>query len=135
IVAEQEIVYSRGFGISALDSEYATVTPNTIFSIQDVTTNFTALSLVHLEENTSFKLDIPIVEYLPYFRTKIGAYDQITTRHILSHTAGFPENVELFCYWMKVSVALPKICRNTEVYLTVFRISRKLWRICRHEKI
>lgn len=93
IVAEQEIVYSRGFGISALDSEYATVTPNTIFSIQDVTTNFTALSLVHLEENTSFKLDIPIVEYLPYFRTKSGAYDQITTRHILSHTAGFPENV------------------------------------------
>lgn len=93
IVSRNEIVYCQGFGMTSLDSHRTLVNGDTVFSIQHVTKSFTAMALIHLEENTDFSLDVPIIEYLPYFRTKSGAYDKITTRHILSHTAGFPETV------------------------------------------
>ena len=39
-------------------------------------------------------MDDPVVNYLPYFRTKNKEEsDTITIRHILSHTAGFPSDL------------------------------------------
>src|SRR5699024_6549163 len=93
IIDKCEVVYSQGFGAYDADIPYNLVTSDTIFSIQGITESFTASALVHLEEHHStFRLDVPVVEYLPYFKTKTGDYENITTAHLLSHTAGFREN-------------------------------------------
>ena len=93
IVSNGEIIYKQGFGTVSVDNPFARATADTLFPIADITKNFTATALVHLEETTSFSLDVPVIKYLPYFRTKNGAYDKITTKHILSHTAGFPNDI------------------------------------------
>ncbi|SHG51492.1 serine hydrolase domain-containing protein [Ornithinibacillus halophilus] len=93
IVKDNQILYSQSFGSTSIESPQNRVNADTIFSIQSITKSFTAMALLHSEENTNFSLDDPIIRYLPYFRTKSGNFDEITTRHILSHTAGFPENV------------------------------------------
>lgn len=95
VVSKGKVIYSQGFGMTSIDENRSIVTPETIFSIQSITKSFTASALVHLEQETDFCLDAPVVKYLPYFRTKHGPYDQITMRHLLSHTAGFPEDLWL----------------------------------------
>src|SRR5690625_4282625 len=72
IIADGEMIYAQGFGTPDLENPYAMVTPDAVFSIQSITKSFTASPLVHLEETTSFSLDTPIIEYLPYFHTKNG---------------------------------------------------------------
>jgi len=92
IIDNGEVVYSQGFGTYDADTPYNLVTEDTLFSIQGITESFTASALVHLEEHSTFQLDTPVVEYLPYFQTKRGDYEKVTTAHLLSHTAGFREN-------------------------------------------
>ncbi|WP_197431600.1 serine hydrolase domain-containing protein [Lentibacillus sp. JNUCC-1] len=93
MTANGNTVFVKGFGVRQINDLYSRVNADTIFSIQSLTKSFTASALVHLAEHTDFNLDRPVIDYLPYFRTKSGAFHEITTRHILSHTAGFPEDV------------------------------------------
>lgn len=92
LVSKGELLYAEGFG-KLHASSHEDVTPETVFSIMSITKSFTSTALVHLQENSDFDLNQPIKEYLPYFRTKDGQEDKITTKHILSHTAGFPEDL------------------------------------------
>lgn len=92
IVSKGEKILSKGLGKlnanSAID-----VTPDTIFSIMSITKSFTASALVHLQENAEFELNQPVKDFLPYFKTKDGQEARITTQHILSNTAGFPDDL------------------------------------------
>jgi len=90
MIVDGEVVYSQGFGTPHAESPYNLINADTLFSIQGVTEAFTACALVHLEEHSSFDLDIPVVEYLPYFEKK--GFNKMTTAHLLGHTAGFHEN-------------------------------------------
>ncbi len=63
-------------------------------SIQSISKNFMALSIMQLVEKNLLSLDDTVVQYLPYFRTKNKEQsDTITIRHLLSHTAGFPADL------------------------------------------
>lgn len=95
IIGEGEVVYSQGFGTYEVEHPYKLVTPETMFSIQGITQSLTASALLHLEEHSAFDLDMPVVEYLPYFKTQAGDYEKITTAHLLSHTSGFQEDFRL----------------------------------------
>ncbi|PFH86992.1 serine hydrolase domain-containing protein [Bacillus sp. AFS088145] len=91
IVKDDRIVYSKGFGYSQLEPDLKSIDENTIMSIQSVSKNFVATCIMQLVETGFIRLDEPLVNYLPYFRTKDKKLsDQITVRHVLSHTAGFP---------------------------------------------
>jgi len=91
IVEGSEVVYAEGFGLADRDSDQP-MNADTLMSIQSISKNFMATSIMQLVEAGSIELDDPVVKHLPYFRTKDqAASNQITVRHILSHTAGFPE--------------------------------------------
>ncbi|KML33485.1 serine hydrolase domain-containing protein [Rossellomorea marisflavi] len=91
IVEGSEVVYAEGFGFADRDRDQP-MDADTLMSIQSISKNFMATSIMQLVEAGSIELDDPVVKHLPYFRTKDrAASDQITVRHILSHTAGFPE--------------------------------------------
>ncbi|WP_053367859.1 serine hydrolase domain-containing protein [Bacillus sp. FJAT-27245] len=95
ITLEKEIVYAKGFGYSQLGKQpLKKITPNTIMSIQSVSKNFMATSILQLEESGLIDLDDRLVDYLPYFQTKDNKLsDKITIRQVLSHTAGFPSDL------------------------------------------
>ncbi|MCA1065730.1 serine hydrolase domain-containing protein [Rossellomorea sp. AcN35-11] len=94
IVKDAEIIYSKGFGHSRLQPEERPMDGDTLMSIQSVSKNFMAVSIMQLVEENLVALDDPIVTHLPYFRTKNKEQsDRITVRHVLSHTAGFPSEI------------------------------------------
>lgn len=93
MIVDGEVVYSQGFGTPHAESPYNLIHADTLFSIQGITEAFTACALVHLEEHSSFSLDTPVVEYLPYFEKE--GFNKTTTAHLLSHTAGFHEDYRI----------------------------------------
>ena len=94
IVKDSDIVYSKGFGHSQIHPVNKPIDADTLMSIQSVSKNFMAVSIMQLVEKNMISLDDPVVDYLPYFRTKDKQQsDTITIRHVLSHTAGFPSDL------------------------------------------
>lgn len=93
IVKDDAIIYSKGFGLSRLQPDRR-IDGDTLMSIQSISKNFAALSIMQLVEEERISLDDPIVKHLSYFCTKDKEQsDLITIRHILSHTSGFPSDL------------------------------------------
>lgn len=82
------IFYEQAFGIANADE--APVTLDTPFQLGSVSKSFAALVMVQLADEGQVNLDTPVIEYLPYFRTRDEhASKDITVRQILSHRSGF----------------------------------------------
>ncbi|MBH9964897.1 serine hydrolase domain-containing protein [[Bacillus] enclensis] len=93
IVKGSDIIYSKGFGYSRIQPGIP-IDGDTVMSIQSISKNFMALSIMQMVEKNMVSLDDPVVQHLPYFRTKDKLQsDVITIRHVLSHTAGFPSDL------------------------------------------
>jgi CubicO group peptidase (beta-lactamase class C family) len=94
IVKGSETIYSKGFGYSRIQPDIQPIDGDTVMSIQSISKNFMALSIMQIVEENMVSLDDPVVQLLPYFRTKDKKQsDKITIRHLLSHTAGFPSDL------------------------------------------
>ncbi|MDP2954809.1 MAG: serine hydrolase domain-containing protein [Longimicrobiales bacterium] len=64
----------------------------TIYHWASITKTFTAISILQLRDRGLLSLDDPIVRYVPELRdvhNEFGSMDEITIRHLLSHSAGF----------------------------------------------
>jgi CubicO group peptidase (beta-lactamase class C family) len=69
----------------------ATVDDNTIFHWASITKTFTGIAIMRLRDEGRLTLDDPIVKYVPEFRkvhNPFGPVEQITIRHLLSHSSG-----------------------------------------------
>jgi len=89
VVHDGALAYAAGFGLAHVEQGRA-ATADTVYSIQSISKSYAAVSVLQLVERGRLELDRPVVAYLPYFRTADkAASDQITVRHLLSHTAGF----------------------------------------------
>ena len=97
--AHQDFTWIQGFGYS--DTERGIpVNENTVFGIGSISKIFTAIAAIQLVESGVIDLDVPIVEYLPGFSMRPspswgGNYRNITTRMLLTHTAGILSQVNL----------------------------------------
>jgi D-alanyl-D-alanine carboxypeptidase len=99
IVYDQEIVWSKGFGLADV-AEKTPTTPQTIYRIASITKLFTATAIMQLRDAGLLQLDDPIKKHLTWFRMVEKHSDDppITIRHLLTHTAGLPREVD-FAYW------------------------------------
>jgi CubicO group peptidase (beta-lactamase class C family) len=69
-----------------------TVDANTIYHWASNTKPFTGISIMQLRDRGLLKLDDPVTKYLPELRdvhNKFGSMDEITIRHLMTHSAGF----------------------------------------------
>lgn len=67
------------------------VDDNTIFHWASITKTFTGIAIMRLRDEGRLRLDDPIVKYVPEFRkvhNPFGPIEQITIRHLLSHSSG-----------------------------------------------
>jgi CubicO group peptidase (beta-lactamase class C family) len=92
VVDDQGILWMEGFGYTADDHKIA-VTPDTLFSAQSMSKNFTAAAVLIAVQDGLLDMDTPIKEYLPGFtvnsRFQAHPEEKITLRLLLSHRAGF----------------------------------------------
>ena len=91
VVHDQEIVWSRGFGVADLTTK-APVTPGTVFRIASITKTFTATAVMLLRDRGKLRLDDPVSAHLPWFTYKNRHTDGpvVTIRQLLTHTSGLP---------------------------------------------
>ncbi|MGE0555249.1 MAG: serine hydrolase domain-containing protein [Gemmatimonadales bacterium] len=98
VVADQRLVWARGFGLADLASKRP-MTPATKFRMASHSKLFTATAIMQLREQGKLQLDDPVVKYLPWFRVKTAAPDDppITIEELLTHSSGLPR--EAGAHW------------------------------------
>ncbi|MBN2571989.1 MAG: beta-lactamase family protein [Ignavibacteriales bacterium] len=90
IFNNEKIIYQECLGKSTYEQK---ITNETLFSIQSISKNVTALAVMFAVQEGLVALDVPISNYLPDFRVN-SCFEEnpeqiITLRMLLSHTAGF----------------------------------------------
>ena len=73
--------------------------PAGAFRIGSITKMFTAAVVVKLAEDGVLTLDDPLAQWLPEVADQLPNGDQITLRHLLTHTSGLANVVEHEAYW------------------------------------
>jgi CubicO group peptidase (beta-lactamase class C family) len=86
VARDNEILFNKGFGSANLEWDIPN-SPATKFRLGSVTKQFTAASILLLEEMGKLKIDDPIKKYLP---DAPEAWDKITIFNLLTHTSGIP---------------------------------------------
>lgn len=100
IVLDQQLVWSKGFGLANVAAQKP-ATPSTIYRIASITKLFTSTAILQLRDAGKLQLDDPMTKHLPWFEIKNRFPDAppITIRHLLTHTAGLPREAA-FPYWI-----------------------------------
>jgi CubicO group peptidase (beta-lactamase class C family) len=94
IVRKGETLKSQGYGLANVEQQ-STVTPETIFQSGSVGKQFTATAVMLLVNDGKLALDDPVSKHLGKVPP---AWEKITVRQLLSHTAGvgnYPEDFDL----------------------------------------
>jgi CubicO group peptidase (beta-lactamase class C family) len=82
----EEVLLSKGYGSANLEWNIPN-SPTTKFRLGSVTKQFTAASILLLEERGKLKTDDPVKKFVP---DAPAAWDKITIYHLLTHTSGIP---------------------------------------------
>jgi CubicO group peptidase (beta-lactamase class C family) len=95
IIKDGKLIYKRGYGMANLDYNIP-ISPKSIFNIESMAKQFTAMSILLLAKQGKLSLDDEIQKYLP----EIPRYQSpITIRHLIHHTSGIRN------YWDLVELA------------------------------
>ncbi len=91
IVKDGQLVYARGYGMANLEHSIP-IAPRTVFDIGSTAKQFTAASILLLEQQGKLSRDDDIRRFLP----EIPDYGRpITIRHLLHHTSGLRDYLTL----------------------------------------
>lgn len=94
VVVDGKLVCSGGLGHANLETKTAAGT-GTLFRIASMSKSVTALAILQLRDQGKLSLDDPASKYIPAVKnlTHLAAdAPEITVRHLLTHSAGFPED-------------------------------------------
>ena len=87
VVKNGEIVLARGYGLANVEHQVP-VKPETIFQSGSMGKQFTATAVMMLVEEGKLSLDDKITKYFP---DGPAAWNNITVRHLLTHTSGMTD--------------------------------------------
>jgi CubicO group peptidase (beta-lactamase class C family) len=90
------ILLNKAYGSANLEWSIPN-TPATKFRLGSITKQFTAAAILLLEERGKLSIDDPVKKHMP---DAPAAWDKVTLKHLLSHTAGLP-NFTSFPDYMK----------------------------------
>jgi CubicO group peptidase (beta-lactamase class C family) len=86
VAQDGKILLERGYGFANLEWQVPN-SPTTKFRLGSITKQFTAASILLLEERGKLKVDDPVKKYIP---DAPAAWDKVTIFHLLTHTSGIP---------------------------------------------
>lgn len=91
MIQNGEVIYRSTYGLADLEEEDP-VDEQTIFHWASITKTFTGIAVMQLRDRGLLSLDDPATKYIPELRkvhNEYGSMDEITIRHLMSHSAGF----------------------------------------------
>jgi CubicO group peptidase (beta-lactamase class C family) len=86
VAQDGKVLLDKGYGFANLEWDIPN-TPTTKFRLGSITKQFTAASILLLEERGKLKIEDPVKKYMP---DAPAAWDKITIFHVLTHTSGIP---------------------------------------------
>ena len=98
-----DVLLSKGYGLANLEWDIPD-SPSTKFRLGSVTKQFTAASILLLEERGKLKTDDPVKKYLS---DAPPAWDKVTLFHLLTHTSGIPSFTGFPDYQSTEAIASP----------------------------
>jgi CubicO group peptidase (beta-lactamase class C family) len=91
LIAEKgNVLYKKSFGLRD-ETQKLPLDDNSIFELASVSKQFTAMGIVLLEQKGKLNYEDPIIKYIP----EMAYYKGITIRHLLNHTGGLPDYMQL----------------------------------------
>jgi len=84
VVKDHKVIYQRGFGLANLETK-TKIEPRTNFRLASITKQFTALSIMMLENENKLSFDDTLLKFFPDFPDYAS---KITIKNILQHTSG-----------------------------------------------
>ena len=95
-----KIIYQQALGYA----DYANkrmLNDSSVFELASLSKQFTAMGIMILKEKKQLSYDDKVIKYFPDF-----PYDNITIRHLLTHTSGLPSYEDQFAkYWDHKKIA------------------------------
>ena len=93
IVVDGQLLFKGAAGYANLE-ENIPATTSSMFRIASMSKSFTSLAILHLRDAGKLRLDDPVEMYIPALKGQGLTKDAppITIRHLMSHSAGFPED-------------------------------------------
>ena len=94
IVADGRLIHTGSFGYANI-AQKIPATAQSVYRIASMTKSFTAMAILSLRDAGKLDLDDPVSKYIPEMQQVHPLTDDsppITIRHLLSHSAGFPED-------------------------------------------
>jgi CubicO group peptidase (beta-lactamase class C family) len=94
VVLDSQLVCSGGVGFANLEKRIP-ATSRSLFRIASMTKSITAMAVLRLRDQGKLALDDPVARYIPEMSSLhhlTSDAPKITIRHLLTHTAGFPED-------------------------------------------
>ena len=88
VVRGDSVIYDKGFGMARMDT-LEPINSSTMLNICSVSKQFSAVALCLLAEQGKLSLDDTVSKYFPEFDSEF--FDDITLRHLMSHTSGIPD--------------------------------------------
>jgi CubicO group peptidase (beta-lactamase class C family) len=88
---DNKLITEKHYGFANLEKKQP-VDADTIYHWASNTKPFTGIAIMQLRDRGLLKLDDPVMKYLPELRSvhnKFGSMDEITIRHLMTHSAGF----------------------------------------------
>jgi CubicO group peptidase (beta-lactamase class C family) len=86
VARDGQVLFSKGYGSANLEWNIPN-SPNTKFRLGSVTKQFTAASILLLEERGKLSVDDPVKKHVP---DAPAAWDKVTIFHLVTHTSGIP---------------------------------------------
>ena len=80
-----QVIFARGYGMASLELNVP-ITPRTVMDIGSVSKQFTAASILMLQQEGKLSLDDDVRKYLPQL-PDLG--QRVTLRHLITHTSGW----------------------------------------------
>ncbi|NQX39221.1 CubicO group peptidase, beta-lactamase class C family [Pedobacter steynii] len=103
LIAEKgKIIYEKSFGFADFETGRK-LNLNSVFELASVSKQFTAMGIVLLEKQGKLKYEDELGLYIP----ELSSYKGITIHHLLRHTSGLPDYMDL-CEknWDKSKIAV-----------------------------
>lgn len=91
IVYKGNLIYSKGYGMGDIENSIPNK-PNKLFDIASTSKQFTAFSILLLEEQGKLSLDDKIKKYIPELPE---CYEPVLIKHLLTHTSGIRDHYAL----------------------------------------
>lgn len=86
VARDGKVILSKGYGSANLEWDVPN-SPAAKFRLGSITKQFTAASILLLEERGKLKVEDPVKKYMP---AAPAAWDKVTIFHLLTHTSGIP---------------------------------------------